>query len=377
VLNPLLQVSGSASFLQLKNINVQFSKLNLRNMLSTGPSQAGKSSFHNILSNKQICEVGNGSGKSTTKKCTIYKILASALFPTEKQFIDTCGSLDSDLSLSNDELRKMIVNTVLNDSMLDELDCILAFESLRGDSVNLKKTLESLRQMFGPNVFQTVIVMLTKGDAVDPAELSVRMTEEVKICNSYNVKYITWNNCNKGKSLTADQLSSQIMSLKTAMASVKKLKIQDIVNNQKWISDKAAELHRNNITKQPVTSTILVPEQYTERVTETRYQDVVKTRQVPRTVEKIGYNQVRHVKKHRFLGIVYDSDVWYENVPYKYNETVYDTVPYTVQEPYQVQIDVPRTRTVTKTVTNYIDKEKHPLDYYIPQARKMLAAQNK
>jgi hypothetical protein len=85
------------------------------------------------------------------------------------QLIGVPGILDSGLRITKEEIFTEI-KTVLSRNGIQKIDFFLVFESMKDDSRKINICMQSIIEVFGDNIRQSVLVLTTKWGRVDEDE---------------------------------------------------------------------------------------------------------------------------------------------------------------------------------------------------------------
>ena len=147
-------------------------------VLIYGETQAGKSTFVNAINEQKVAESGSGNGLSVTSIPSVHskqfmKNIQNGIPANFKLFMmDTPGNLDTQLRWSDDIILKNIQFAITSSSRVNKIDVIFLAESLATDSMQLTRNLQKLKNLFGPKVMKSIVVLGLK------PELSKRMFED-------------------------------------------------------------------------------------------------------------------------------------------------------------------------------------------------------
>jgi len=264
-------------------MGLQSSK-NLPCILLFGPSRAGKSSFINTLARKALASVGGSSNESTTSTVTSYNVTIRAQNLIDLLLIDVPGSNDSKLRMSNAEIKARIEEKLLSLTIQDSLSCIFVFESLASEPTQLRSTLCALEGLLGSNYKQSVVVVLTKEDAVmDEEELEGSKKTAEGICKGFGMQYIYWTNNHHQFTVDEQVFARQVGELKNKIESVSKYSMQGVKNYHKKIEERARVLELSTPKKKRIEQVEVVSKEfqpYTVPVTKyrTKYHVYEKSR---------------------------------------------------------------------------------------------------
>jgi GTP-binding protein EngB required for normal cell division len=341
-------------------------------ILLTGQTQVGKSSFINLINGEKIAPTGKGL--SCTLECNNYYIPLPAICGSQKVlFVDSRGWDDTNTHVSNNEIKEQMGTSLMKDQNATQFSAILCFESLSADSIQLSKSLANLVDVFGTNVLKSTIVVLTKGDLLEPDEIELRIKLISKICTQFSVKAIVWNNKQKSMAIQKAVLESQLQDLKQTISQIIPYQTEEMKQFAKSVEDKAKKLHDADQVKVKVKKPVTTQEAYSYPENVTQYRDVVKNRREGRPVERVRNVQRRHSRDIKFGGIKVDHRSWVVNEPEVYTEIEYYDVPYTEKEVYEAVVYKYGTRTVTKEIEQDELEERFPIEHYIRQVRKEIA----
>ena len=271
------QISGEcgevSSYLDKKPIN--------RLILVFGPSQSGKSTFiNNLIDAGSLAgitikaQVGVGNGESTTEKITLYNLGSiPGLFPDDIQGFDTVsildvpGTFDSGLKLTQEEILTLIKMKIIEKST-PHIDCILVFESMNVDSRKVYYSVKTASDLFGSNVTQSIILLTTKWDKVDPNE-RVQVKEYIdSMAAALNISLMKWQNNYNNKILISDKdFGIQISELGKNIQKIKKYLVQgmdDVIKERDMMAEKLRDEDpdRYSTTQETIEVDVLV--EYTD-----------------------------------------------------------------------------------------------------------------
>lgn len=272
--------------------------------------------------------MGSDNGESTTidiSECSLHLNGKNVLI------YDTPGMNDSQLRLSNRDIKRKL-EFHLATTLTTSLDAFILFESLHSESITVRRNLATLVEVFGPQVQQSCVVLLTK----EPHSVS-RSQNLQNICNNLGIPFVFWENNRKavdtGTWMNVDQsqLTNQINDLTRKIASVKNYEISTLKSLKDEILREATQRQKNEpASYESVSYTVEVPYQEPE----------VKAVTKQRPVEK----KVWDGEVGKWIGKKKTVIKW-EN--YTDHETIYHN------------------RTRTETRTSQVEKPKKSVDYYV------------
>jgi len=168
------------------------------------------------------------------------------------------GYGDSDLRLQDEEISEKIRFRLVGMESRN-LDVLFVFQSIADSTITLKSTFSRAQQIFGDEILQSTVVVLTKTDLKEPA-LTKRMKTVANICRPENVPYITWVNNSTESIIEDSQLNKQLAELKAALAKVKPYEMKYMEIFEKKVEQLAREMMDNDPTNN-ITKHILIPSQ--------------------------------------------------------------------------------------------------------------------
>ncbi|OMJ88640.1 hypothetical protein SteCoe_9335 [Stentor coeruleus] len=201
-----------------------------RFVLLFGNTQVGKSTFINHLKGKIIALAGDESGRSTTTNVTFYLIGPSRiLYPNDPEssllyLIDIPGLRDTALKITDEEILEAI-KFKLFELNCDKLDAVLLFESVKSSAMALRTNLSQILKVFGKNIQQTILAIITKWDDIDEDEANAR---EKNLNNLKNISFIKWINQTPDNELSTELKSNQYSLLVEYLSRLFPYRLEDM-----------------------------------------------------------------------------------------------------------------------------------------------------
>lgn len=247
-------------------------------VLTYGPSRTGKSSFINTAMRNDSTPVGSFNNESTTLSVTSFEADLTNLprNPASLTIFDVPGKFDSQMRVTNTEIKQRIEATVLSNSNTDKISAILVFEALVNQPTQLRSTLMDVQEMLGPDYKKSTIVVLTKADKIlDPEELAGSKHTAEAICKQFSLPFFYLQNNHRTCKLNDDQHGQQFDGLMDKINSLSPYLLTEVQHYKNRIKNRAAELKRT-VPKQ----TKDVQVKFDTKELETQTVDVPRTRVV-------------------------------------------------------------------------------------------------
>ena len=167
-----------------------------------GETQTGKSSMINAIYNESIAETGYGVGVSTTALPKVYSKSFTHHFDFQNEskssnftlhMMDTPGFLDTRGLYTDEEILDQNILTLLQIDNVTQVDVIFITESLAGDSVQLTRNVNKLRQIFGPSVMSTIVILGTKETLANVVNGGEKQALIKELCKKLGLKYMSYD----------------------------------------------------------------------------------------------------------------------------------------------------------------------------------------
>jgi len=356
------------------HINIQIHMSDIQRIyIVFGPTQAGKSSFINVLAKQEVAVPGFGSGVSMTKCCTAYIVDIPEL-GGRVLLIDVPGLDDTNLILTNSKIRDCITASLLEyTSSRSSIDGIICFESVASDSIKVTRTMNELSKFLGTPAWTSVTFLLTKADKLDDSEIRVRSGElQERLENDFTGIKIPWAYwCNKK---TGADLQKQKQDLAKCLAKVQPYNLSEINRLRDEILKRAKELQEADKNK--------------------RFKDVKLQYEEQKVIEKKEIVKVmkQHIENKEMTRDVTNFDITSRTQKIsdgglfgtglfakKYEIPIYDIKPVTTKETYlmpevvekeveeeKVKYDI---KTEQKEKTEKVAQDPYDINYYIKKAK--------
>jgi GTP-binding protein EngB required for normal cell division len=215
-------------------------------ILTFGPTRVGKSSFINTYSGQHLVDVGDERGISTTSVVSVYNVVPVGRTAALTSIVDVPGLDDTRLEQSNKQIRHKIEIALL-ERFTCELDAVLVFQSLAGDSMTMLISLVQLQQLFGQEITTSVVVVFTK-----ETNSAAKKSHYESVCNEIKVPFVYWRNSystlEETFNLPQETLADQIGNLLEKVSKVKKYDLEQVRQNAAEITRRATEMRE----KEPI-----------------------------------------------------------------------------------------------------------------------------
>lgn len=176
-----------------------------------GGTRSGKTTFLRTLLRPEdlqdaaMLEVGDESGESVTVAVTAFNTSIGLVF-------DGPGSEDTRLILTNKQIGQLYFIEAV-ESGCTKLKFLL-FDSHGNESVQLRRTLAFLEEVFGPEARRAAIVVASKGDWGSSTEREQRLELLKSVMDKESVReLVSWQSCG----LDAEAFHHQLQDLQTAL----------------------------------------------------------------------------------------------------------------------------------------------------------------
>ena len=201
-----------------------------KTVAALGQTQHGKSSFLNLISASDALKVGQGDGRSCTSR------IEPLRFPdwlrlfgedTEIRCFEIPGLDDTYMRFTTEDIKRD-VKIALTGLGSRQLDALLIVQSMAEATISLRTLFDSAEAIFGPNVLQCAIVILTKSDTpyTQAVVQKTRMVEE--LCGDKGVPYVRWVNGSwENGQVSFNQLASQAIQLRAAFSQIETCEVMD------------------------------------------------------------------------------------------------------------------------------------------------------
>ena len=152
-----------------------------------GESQAGKTTFAEYWTGKNVGLRGDGSGQSVTNA-----VHAVATRDGQTIVLDTPGFLDTRLLWQTDDsimeaITKQVLQYAPNSG---SVRAVILVESLSADSQQVHRNLKRLQTAFGAHVLQSVIVIGSKADISEELFGDTRLSSVEKTCKQMGLPFL-------------------------------------------------------------------------------------------------------------------------------------------------------------------------------------------
>jgi GTP-binding protein EngB required for normal cell division len=342
-----------------------------------GPSQYGKSTFiNNILKyagSMEEAKVGTGRGESVTIDVHTYNVqIIPEMFPSARigydtfQLIDVPGILDSGLRITKEEIFTEIKAVLLRNG-IQKINCFLVFESMKDDSRKINISMQSIIEVFGDNIRQSVLVLTTKWDRVDEDEREGLIDYLDSLILPLGIRHMEWQNNIKVRNrylLTDEEVKQNLSKLGANISKCTPYyvtEMENILRRRNELAERIRENDPDRYAKEQQEVEIDVPD------VQTSFHEIDITVFEPYTPQEIEEK----------AKIMMENDPGDDEIHYEMQETVeYHQEPRTVYEgkvtglifkevlqiPKTIMVDVPTK--VKKPVPVSTTKKKRDINYY-------------
>ncbi|TNV82872.1 hypothetical protein FGO68_gene13768 [Halteria grandinella] len=242
-----------------------------KNIIFFSNTRAGKSTLVNVLSNKQAAAVGTSSyGKSTTLTYTSYNFTHLNQAYTA---YDGPGLNDSECRVSNKDIKKQILQIMIEGFQGADLQGLLFFQSCATDHFMMNVYLEKAVAIFGPEIKKTIVVLLTKYKKADPGLVQ----EAKKTCEEIGLKFLEWESID----ITPEEMEQQKRTLFETISTLTPFQMKDVLKYRRDIVEQAFSLKSQapDLVKEEV-------EEYKDTVQDIKFVKENLNVKIPYTYEK-------------------------------------------------------------------------------------------
>jgi GTP-binding protein EngB required for normal cell division len=342
----------STHFIQIKAVAVPNYKKK-RFVVLFGESQTGKSTLVNCVLGNNIAKIGDGTGKSVTQITQIYKIPKYDEF----QMMDSPGGLDTNLK-SDQQTLKEIEYAIAKTADRIYIDAFILTESLLDGTMQLTRNLQRLKNIFGQNVVQSIVVCGTKPAVSTILGGNVRIDAVTKECARLNLKFMlfeSYSNYQSKALMNGTRSVNQINQLIHLVDAVNPYQMNQVIKIRQVIKARAQQL-MNAAPIQYVAKTVYYNENYADPYT---VREAYKTIENYSTTETYPTNEAYTVRES-----------YQTQEPYQATESYSVSEPYQVQEQYTVWV-----RDVIYKDTNFFkwgSKPKKSMEMFLKQEQEQL-----
>eukprot|EP00347_Sterkiella_histriomuscorum_P018226 403346313 len=214
-------------------------------LITYGSSGAGKSSSINTIAGEERVQVGDGRGYSTTKQIRSVNI---QLPDCELNIQDSIGLNDNKHKLSNEKISELTIDFMLK-ADLDNARFAL-FHSLANDNSDIKHSLFELESVFGKEIRNSTIVLLTKGNMAG-GFFDMRLQARAEECEQdLGLKWMLFDTEYLNEKFTDKQRKEQNNKLIEQLSKLKPYKPQKLVQIFEQLMSKAIIAQSKGPTKQ-------------------------------------------------------------------------------------------------------------------------------
>ncbi|TNV77853.1 hypothetical protein FGO68_gene9369 [Halteria grandinella] len=152
-----------------------------------GSTQTGKSSLINTMAGQAVCRVGDGSYQSTTDEMEIKDAVTVNVNGLLLALQDTIGTEDTTERYDNQKIKELQEFQMMKE---ESNKCkFIITQSLAFPQV-IKKTIAELEGQYGPQIRNSVIVVLTKENLVPKSQKNKRIESAIMECQDLEVQCI-------------------------------------------------------------------------------------------------------------------------------------------------------------------------------------------
>ena len=328
-----------------------------------GESQHGKSSFINMISGTRDQAVGTGDGKSCTSELNPTKIRDHLRLYGNGETKINCDDLpgfgDTGMRMTNGQILESM-KIRLAGLERRELDALLVFQSLAESRFELAKTFARLEEMFGPEISQSAIVILTKSDLVVCRDLKMKLSIIADILSPKNIPSVMWVNDSLDELIEETQKREQAASLRAILAQVRPYQMMNMREYERRVEERARQLMAQDKSN-TVAFTITVPTSKIQMYKE------IEAQNVPRVVSKYSEAQVKELALQQA-----HSQGFMKRDPREYEDYWRNQYRVAVST---VWVEVEKARVITALEAVVVTTQRHDIDHYRKIACKEMTAE--
>ncbi|TNV72365.1 hypothetical protein FGO68_gene10359 [Halteria grandinella] len=202
-----------------------------------GETQTGKSSLINTMYGQSVCQVGDGGLESTTDESQLQD--AIMVDQVGLALKDSIGINDTRGKYSNDHILK---NTAAQMIKADSDQCKFILTHNLNYSPNIKANVALLQSIYGPEVTESMVGVLTMHNLVPQCDKKIRLEKALQICREIGITCIEAKTNWTDSTLTQSESFSQNWDIKWAIDSVKPYSSLSLQGHQQMLEQDAIKL---------------------------------------------------------------------------------------------------------------------------------------